>query len=234
MHKDYFLLISIALCSVVLFGFGGCHRNSSTSSNDESGSQPAGYTVIEESKKIWTFEDAIKNAIPTNLFFPTGSWKAQIMADALSPQNVLVQRAKRSGSYYNLAVIKDAAYKDLRLSVQIKALAGEEDQGGGPVWRYQDSENYYIARTNPLEDNYRLYKVVEGSRKMLKSASLKIAPGWHEVRIEMVGTQIRCFYDGKEYLQAQDDTFKSSGQIGVWTKADAQTAFADLTAYEIQ
>ena len=35
------------------------------------------------------------------------------------------------------------------------------DQGGGPVWRYQDANNYYIARMNPLEDNYRVYKVVE-------------------------------------------------------------------------
>jgi hypothetical protein len=35
----------------------------------------------------------------------------------------------------------------------MKAVAGKEDQGGGLVWRAMDSNNYYVARYNPLEDN---------------------------------------------------------------------------------
>jgi hypothetical protein len=30
------------------------------------------------------------------------------------------------------------------------------------VWLYVDADNYYIARMNPLEDNFRVYKVVGG------------------------------------------------------------------------
>ena len=53
-------------------------------------------------------------------------------------------------------------------------MAGKLDQGGGPVWRYQDANNYYVARMNPLEDNYRVYKVVAGKRTQLGSVDVKV------------------------------------------------------------
>jgi hypothetical protein len=37
------------------------------------------------------------------------------------------------------------------------------------VWGYQDANNYYLARLNPLEDNYRVYKVVAGQRIQLET-----------------------------------------------------------------
>ncbi len=33
----------------------------------------------------------------------------------------------------------------------------------------------------------------------------------------------------KKYLEAEDTTFPDPGMIGLWTKADAQTDFDDLT-----
>ena len=41
-------------------------------------------------------------------------------------------------------------YKDVELYVSFKAVAGDEDQGGGFVWRYQDNNNYYICRMNVI------------------------------------------------------------------------------------
>ena len=35
-------------------------------------------------------------------------------------------------------------------------------------------------------------------------------------------------------LDVKDDTFKDAGKIGLWTKADAQTYFADLKARGLQ
>ena len=64
-------------------------------------------------------------------------------------------------------MVEKSQFKDLEASVAFKAVKGELDQGGGIVWRYQDANNYYIVRMNPLEDNYRFYKVVAGSRKQL-------------------------------------------------------------------
>lgn len=49
------------------------------------------------------------------------------------------------------------------------------DQGGGVVWRARDSKNYYIARYNPLENNFRVYKVEAGRRVQLGTSDIKAA-----------------------------------------------------------
>ena len=69
----------------------------------------------------------------------------------------------------------------MEVSVAFKAVEGKIDQGGGIVWRYQDANNYYIARYNPLEDNYRLYKVIAGKRTQLATRGRAEVPAgkWH-------------------------------------------------------
>jgi hypothetical protein len=47
----------------------------------------------------------------------------------------------------------------------------------------------------------------------------------------MVGDRMECFVDGKKYLEAKDDTFKEAGKIGLWTKADASSAFDDVSVH---
>lgn len=79
---------------------------------------------------------------------------------------VVAQMAKNEGDYYNLLVLEKYGYGDLTLSVKIKSISGNEDKGGGLVWRYIDNNNYYVARYNPLENNIRFYRVVNGNRKV--------------------------------------------------------------------
>jgi hypothetical protein len=45
----------------------------------------------------------------------------------------------------------------------------------------------------------------------------------------MTGDQMTCCYDGKKYLEAKDNTFPEPGKIGLWSKADAQSQFDDLS-----
>jgi len=159
--------------------------------------------------------------------------KWEVLADptAPSPPHVLAQRSKEnSGEHFNLAVVEESDYQDLEIEVTFKAVEGEEDQGGGLIWRYQDPDNYYVARANPLEDNFRIYRVVRGWRKQLQSARLKVTRGtWHTLRIVAKGDRMEGFYDGKKYLAIRDKTFPR-GKIGLWTKADAVTYFDDLRA----
>jgi len=155
-------------------------------------------------------------------------WK--VMADATAPSKTgvaLAQTSESPGSMFNLCVADDPKLKDVEVTVAFKAMAGKKDQGGGIVWRYQDANNYYIARMNPLEDNYRVYKVVAGKRIQLETKEdLKVpAKEWHTLKIKMTGEQIECYLDGKKELAAKDSTFKNAGQVGLWTKADAQTYF---------
>jgi hypothetical protein len=158
-------------------------------------------------------------------------WK--VVADETAPSKggyVLAQTAESPGALFNLCAAQDTSYKDLEMSVAFKAVRGKNDRGGGLVWRYQDHNNYYIARMNPLEDNYRVYKVVAGRRIQLGTQEdLKVPTGeWHRLRIEQVGDHIQCYLDGKKYLDVTDSTIKDAGKVGLWTKSDAQSRFDDL------
>ena len=156
-----------------------------------------------------------------------------IAADDSAPSKsgfVLAQTAESPRGLFNLGVADVGRFKDVEVQVAFKAVRGKIDQGGGIVWRYQDANNYYVARMNPLEDNYRVYKVVAGKRTQLGTKEdLKIPAGeWHVLKIKQAGEQIECWLDGKKYLDVKDDTFAKAGRIGLWTKADAQTYFDDL------
>jgi len=179
--------------------------------SDATGSLPAG----------WSNQKTGKGGL--------GKWMVLADTNAPSKPNVLAQTSKENfGYHFNVAVAEQTNFSDLEIELQFKAVDGQEDQGGGPVWRYQDADNYYICRANPLESNFRVYKVVDGNRKQMQSASVKIPTGvWHTLKVKNVGNKIQCWYDGKLYLEVTDDTF-TSGKVGLWTKADAVTYFDDF------
>jgi hypothetical protein len=157
-----------------------------------------------------------------------GDWK--IVEDKDTPGGLaLAQTIADKTATFNICVAEGTSYQDIDLTVSFKALAGDRDQGGGPVWRFQDENNYYVARMNPLEDNFRFYKVIAGDRIELASADVQAAAGkWHTIRIVHKGDHVECFLDGKKHIDVKDGTYKGSGKVGVWTKADAQTRFAGL------
>lgn len=160
-----------------------------------------------------------------------GLWK--VVADDTAPSKsgcVLSQTGESPNAAFNLCVVEDTRFDDVAISVAFKANKGKKDQGGGIVWRYIDANNYFISRFNPLEDNFRVYKVVAGKRIQLATKEeIKIPAGeWHSLSIKMVGPKIECSLDGKKLLEASDDTFPKAGKIGLWTKADAQSSFDQL------
>jgi hypothetical protein len=159
--------------------------------------------------------------------------KWQVVADATAPSKsgvALAQVAESPNAVFNLCVANDTSFKDVTLSVAFKAIKGKNDQGGGLVWRYQDANTYYVARMNPLEDNYRVYKVVAGKRIQLGTEeNLPIKAGeWHRLKVSMAGDHIQCFLDGKKMLDARDATILAAGKVGLWSKSDAQTHFDEF------
>jgi hypothetical protein len=69
-------------------------------------------------------------------------WK--VVADDTAPSKsgfALAQTAKGPSALFNLCVAEDTRLRDVEVSVAFKAVAGEHDQGGGIVWRYQDANN---------------------------------------------------------------------------------------------
>jgi hypothetical protein len=159
-----------------------------------------------------------------------GKWV--VIADPTAPSkpNVVAQTSTDKTDYrFPLLISDEVSFKDLELSVKFKAVTGEVDRAAGLVFRLQDANNYYIVRANALEDNYRLYHVIKGSRQQFAGANFKVTSGeWHELKVECMGSRIICYYDGQKKIEATDDTFKESGKIGLWSKADSVTYFDDL------
>jgi hypothetical protein len=194
--------------------------------------------AAEDKAKTFTFAKDDVGKVPagwkadqTHKGKDSSIWK--VVADDTAPSKkgyVLAQTAKSPNAVFNLCVVQDSRFKDGEISVALKAIRGENDQGGGIVWRYQDADNYYIARMNPLEFNYRVYKVVTGVRKELKrKEKLKVKDGvWYALKIKHDGNHIECFLDGKKMLDAKDGTFTKAGKVGLWSKSDAQTHFDDF------
>jgi hypothetical protein len=180
----------------------------------------------DDAKKTWTFDDEQVGVIAKGFTNEVGEWK---VADT-SEGKVLAQIAKNPNSVFNITLAGDTNVKDVDISVRMKAIAGEYDQGGGLVWRAKDAKNYYVARNNPRgSGSYNVYKVVDGQRSMLKGVPLPPTKGWHTLRVTMKGYHIECYYDGMKYLDASDSTFTEAGKIGLWSKSDAQSHFDDLT-----
>lgn len=180
---------------------------------------------------VWCFDDAHAGTLPPGLTASVGAWTVVQDSTAPSGDRVLAQLERSPGPDFNVVLLDGVSRQAVDVSVAFRSIAGEIDQGGGLVWRAKDARNYYIARYNPLEDNYRVYEVVEGQRQQLQSADLGRTPGWHTLRVTMAGDLIRCFHDGEPFLEVRDTTFTEAGRIGLWTKADAQTHFDDLTVH---
>ncbi|MDF1882047.1 hypothetical protein JHD50_12180 [Sulfurimonas sp. MAG313] len=135
---------------------------------------------------------------------------------------------KRSSMGYNLCFTKKVDFLNGSISVRFRANSGQIDQGGGLMWRVQDAQNYYVARFNPLEDNFRFYRVQNGYRSEIASLSVSLSEGWHTMKIIQDASEFRGYLDGDNELKAQDDNLNKSGGVGVWSKADALSSFDDL------
>jgi hypothetical protein len=220
----------------------GCYGNREEEYGERKESKNTNEQIVYKGKvNLWNFNndeiDKIPNGFSNQITGKGGLGKWVVLKDDTAPSRpyILAQTSQEYlGYHFNMAINEKDIFDDLELIVKFKGVEGREDQGGGPVWRYQDANNYYIARANPLENNFRVYKVVDGNRLQMNSARLKVTTNeWHTIKIIARNDHIQCYYDGRPYLEVTDDTFQK-GKIGLWTKADAVTYFDDLEVRPIK
>ncbi len=189
--------------------------------------------------KVWNFEDVQIGKLPkgwtvdeTHRSKKLPTWEVLEDKTAPSKNHTLTLSHINSrtffGGNFNLCFTKDVDFLDGEISVMFRANSGKTDQGGGIMWRVKDRDNYYVARFNPLEDNFRFYSVKKGVRSELKSANIKLSQGWHKMTIVQKEKHFEGYLDGEKLLESDDDTFTKSGGVGLWTKADAATSFDDF------
>jgi len=157
----------------------------------------------------------------------TAKWTVEKDDSAPSKPNVL----KQSGQATFPVCFKNGTnIKDGFVEVKFKPIAGKEDEAGGVIWRLQDVNNYYIARANALENNVTIYHTIKGKRTEKKRTKMEVSPGaWHTLRVDFRGNHFTVTFDGRKAIEWNDDTFKTAGKVGVWTKADSVTEFDDFS-----
>ena len=183
------------------------------------------------------FEGAAPSTLPAG-FEPglTGKggpvkWLVNEDPSAPAGPNVLAETSGDRTDYrFPLAILNGFQAKDVEVAVRFKPISGKVDQAAGLMVRVRDPNNYYIARANALENNVRLYKVVDGRRQQFAGVNVPVVNGrWQQLILRVEGDHFVVGLDGKTLFEARDDTFKEAGRVGLWTKADSLTHFDDFT-----
>lgn len=228
--------IIIGASVLALATFLGCSEwNASTHSHPAAPETPAPLQSAGKSM-IYNFDRDLSGKLPAHFHSAltgqgsAGQWVVKEDSTAPSPPMVLAQISSDTTDYrFPLAILDEGSFQNLELSVKCKSVAGNVDRAAGLVFRLKDANNYYVVRANALENNYRLYHVVNGQRRQFAGANFKVPSGeWYELKVECVGNKITCFFDNEKKIEATDDTFKDAGKVGLWTKADSVTYFDDL------
>jgi len=214
-------------------------NNAQNEKRDETNKSATSEKVQElNGDTTFTFEDYEVGKLPSDwsqFFIGSGSTDWKIEAD--NGNKVLAQLADENpGYHFNEIAFNKFVVKNVELQVKLKGVSGDKDQGGGFIWRFVDANNYYVVRANPLEDNVVMYKVVDGDRTDLpligkgRTYGVDVKPlgnGWNVLKLKVVDDIFTVYLNGEELFTVKDDTFKNSGKIGLWTKADAVTYFDD-------
>ena len=155
--------------------------------------------------------------------FAAGQWVRR----ASGGRQVLAQTAATQP--WAVAVLEDQKFEDVDVSVRFRPVSGKEDASGGIIFRAKDGRNYFLVRANALENNFRLYAIVNGKRSTIASARVEEPKlgTWHTIRVVATGPRVQAYLDNAPLLDHQDKTF-TEGWVGLWTKADSVTEFADL------
>jgi hypothetical protein len=135
-------------------------------------------------------------------------------------------------AYFPIAVAKDVDnFENGEISVRFQMIGGTLDRCAGILFDLKPNGDYLAVRFNGTEDNLVLWTFNSGKRSFVKRGSENVPlelGTWHEIKIAVHGTQLQGYLDGKPLL---DYTLKApvSGKVGLWSKTDSMSEFADFT-----
>jgi hypothetical protein len=178
--------------------------------------------LVITSPETLTMKEELTTANP-KWKFVAGRWVHR----ASGSRQVLAQTAETQP--WAVAILEDQKFDDVDVAVRFRPVSGKEDASGGLIFRARDGQNYLLARANALENNFRLYTMVAGQRRVIASA--KVAEPtlgeWHNIRVVAKGARVQAYLDNALLLDHDDKTF-TGGYVGLWTKADSVTEFSAL------
>jgi hypothetical protein len=196
--------------------------------------------------EIIRFDRSTEGSLPSGwtvaMTHAGGAPKWEIVRDDSAPHPPLVLAQVShdpTAGRFPLVIWERASLRDGEVGVAFKPVDGGIDRAAGIVWRYRDPNNYYIARANALENNVVFYKVENGTRLSIAPKGLpsraygvkhEVPSGrWSVLRVVFKDNLFTVFMNGERLFDAEDQTFNGAGKVGLWTKADSLTYFADFT-----
>jgi hypothetical protein len=142
--------------------------------------------------------------------------------------------AVKAYAYFPYAVAKNVDdFQNGEISIRFRLISGQLDQCAGILFNLKPNGDYLTVRFNGKEDNLVLWTFKSGKRSFVKKGTenVHLAMGeWHRMKIAVAGTQLRGFLDDKlllEYTLAE----AVSGKVGVWSKTDSVSQFADYAVH---
>ena len=135
-------------------------------------------------------------------------------------------------AYFPYAVTQGVeSFTDGEISMRFKLLGGALDQCAGILFNLKPNGDYLAVRFNGKEDNLVLWTFEKGKRSFVKKGVKDVHipfNEWHTMKIAVRGTQLEGYLDGEKLL---DYTLAApvAGKVGVWSKTDSISEFADYT-----
>jgi hypothetical protein len=122
-------------------------------------------------------------------------------------------------------------FHDGEISMRFKLIGGALDQCAGILFNLKPNGDYLAVRFNGKEDNLVLWTFDKGKRSFVKKGVKDVHipfKEWHTMKIAVHGTQLEGYLDGEKLL---DYTLAApvAGKVGVWSKTDSISEFADYT-----
>ena len=183
--------------------------------------------VIDQ-RTTWRFDDLPPGRPPGFVFGSSVKEHAGSWVVAREGANGVLAHISDGKPAVHLAIAEGTAFGDVVLSARMRVMDGA--RSAGLVWRYRDSDNYYMTTLDLRAQDVRIYRVVAGNRTRLNDKDdLELdAHAWHLLKVEHRGTRMRVWIDGVPVSDARDRTWEDPGAIGLWTSGDSGVWFDDL------
>ncbi|MEW5981631.1 MAG: hypothetical protein AB1806_04595 [Acidobacteriota bacterium] len=187
-------------------------------------------TTRSDSAQLRSFDDDPVGAPPPGFTFAVarGAAPAGWSVERQAGNGVLVHRRSGSGQGFALAVLDAPPLRSVEASVRMRLAGGA--RAGGLVWRYQDEDNYFLARLALGARDLALYRVVRGNRLRLEDEDdLELDPdAWHTLKIRHEGERIRVYLGGIRVLEDYERSQPLEGRVGLWSADDSLGWFDDM------
>jgi 3-keto-disaccharide hydrolase len=200
-------------------------------------------SAAADGAKAWDFDHDRGYQFPADWTEVSGQWNVLIDDDAPSEPNVLALPGyglphmsqvrlwidSFFSTNYLLAISKDPTeYTDFSYGASFKEWGGAWGSYAGLVFRYTDSQNYYVLAAACPKDYLALYRMNGGQLNLIKEVPADLARGqWYTFKIDAHGGHFTAYLNGKQMFQADDGTL-AKGRIGVWSQNDSRVSFDNI------